>query len=239
MARHTLQLDHKIDFSPNIIILYFKSETKIQFEPGQFLKIEVAPMIYRSYSIFWGGDDVNNNTIGIIVNTTSGGLGSQFVSKIQPQDKVNIIGPIGKLALSTNDNQNVFIATSTGLSPFIPMIKKLRKVNTSSITIYFGIKTITDNFALDLLKDIPNINLKICLSQQIQTEPINNLKYPNLKITTHFARVDVALKQDIDQYNEQSTNFYLCGNPQMVQETSEYLKINNFNNIYEEKFLPS
>jgi all-trans-retinol 13,14-reductase len=239
MARHTLQLDRKIDFSQNIIILYFKSETKIEFEPGQFLKFEVAPMIYRSYSIFWGGDEVNDNMIGIIVNTTSGGLGSQFIKKILPQDKVNIIGPIGKLAVSANDNQNVFVATSTGLSPFIPMIQKIRKVNTSPITIYFGIKTISDNFALDLLKDITNTDLKICLSQQIQTEPINNLKYPNLQITTHFARVDAALKQDIAQYNKQSTNFYLCGNPQMVQETSEYLKINNFNNIYEEKFLPS
>jgi all-trans-retinol 13,14-reductase len=239
MARHTLQLDRKIDFSQNIIILYFKSETKIEFEPGQFLKFEVAPMIYRSYSIFWGGDDTNDKMIGIIVNTTSGGLGSQFIKKIQPQDKVNVIGPIGKLAVSANDNQNVFVATSTGLSPFIPMIQKIRKVNTSPITIYFGIKTISDNFALDLLKDITNTDLKICLSQQIQTEPINNLKYPNLQITTHFARVDAALKQDIAQYNKQSTNFYLCGNPQMVQETSEYLKINNFNNIYEEKFLPS
>jgi NAD(P)H-flavin reductase len=252
MPKHALQLVHKVQFSENIFILYFLSKTKMQFEPGQFLKFEVAPMIYRNYSIFSSENfpsslfessfrfiNPNQSIVGIIVNTTSGGLGSQFIKKLKVNDKINAIGSLGKFALSGNsNNQHVFIATSTGLSPIIAMIQKLRLANSEPIIIYFGIKTISDNFALELIKGFENIHINICLSRQEEMNILLNQKYKNIQFTIHYSRIHEVLQQNINEYNNDTTDFYLCGNPQMVQEVSEYLKTENYVNIYEEKFIP-
>jgi ferredoxin-NADP reductase len=253
MSKHNLQLVHKIQFSQNLFILYFFSQTKIKFEPGQFLKFEVAPMIYRNYSIFSSEDfqsglfesttrfiNQNHSLVGIIVNTTSGGLGSQFIKKLNINDRVNIIGPLGKLALPKNtNNQNVFIATSTGLSPFIAMINQIRQTNSDPIVVYFGVKNIYDMFAFELLKEFKNIQIKICLSQQKDMIDISQSMYKNLQFTIFYSRIDNVIQDDINLYDKDTTNFYLCGNPQMVQGVGEYLKTNNYDKIYEEKFIPS
>jgi len=101
---------------------------KINFLPGQFVCLQVADNVRRSYSICsW---PTKADFIELIADISPGGVGSQFFKRVRVGERVCFLGPMGKFVLEKNEADTVFLATGTGVAPFRPMIKEKLNVKT-------------------------------------------------------------------------------------------------------------
>lgn len=131
-------------------------------------------------------------------------------------DTIKIKWIYWEFVLKNTDNQKVFIATGTWLSPIINMISE--KLQSKNNYLFFGVEKYKDLFYLDKIQNIDNINTIIYLSRE------NVDWYENWRI-------------DLTKFEfDKNCEFYICGNPNMVESNINYLKNSWYVNIYSEKF---
>jgi NAD(P)H-flavin reductase len=258
MPSYNLQLISKYNFNSNIVILYFSTtdSTEIQFQAGQFLSLEVLPKTYRSYSIFSLGatvpdyfavginshSKVGQTIIGLMVNTKPGGVGSQYADRAEVGENIRVVGPAGKFNLVESSNSKNFVATSTGLAPFVPMIERIRASSDELIKVYFGVKDLEDNFATAILSQFDNLELNICSEDEFDEE--QTMKIQQHKHSKTFSQkvlkgyVTSYIIEDLKESGTKANNdFYLCGNPIMIESVkAELAKLGGENNTFEEKY---
>lgn len=187
------------------------------FAPGQFARVRVADWEWRDYSIA----ALEGNKASFLISTSTGGHGSQFVLGVECGNSTEVELPLGQYTLVRSSNRKVFIATGTGIAPFLPIFQKLDKesaldhyqlifgcrTEAEDITAYFGI------LPADLIR---------CYSRS--EAPPGGLK----------GRVTDALSALNLDYA--ATDFYVCGASAMVTDSSSKLKQFGAKNIYTESF---
>ncbi len=194
------------------------------FKPGQFNSIKIGKA-FRAYSV---ASLISDNSFKNIISIGHAGPGSDYFSNAIIGETVEFIGPNGRFFLNNSLKKHMlFLATGTGLAPFIPMFEHLALQNSvnSSVQLYFGVRSISELFYLDKLFELKAnnswFNFEVCLSQEV------NNAYINGRITDKYSITDPT-----------NTQVYLCGNPNMIEEN--ILKIRNLGlaeeDIFYEKF---
>ena len=239
MPKSTITCLDKIELAPKIYLLKFGVDIVLDYIAGQFISVEVAPKTYRSYSLMSYLKDESNDSeyktqIEFLVNTRSGGEGSQAIEKAVTGDKFVALGPLGKFHLVENDIPKVFVATGTGLGPFVGMIGETLKSNPkANITLFFGVYSsefdYCRRFFVDYLDKVKytNFNIITCSDSLLENETENE----SLKL----GKVTVVIPQIISDFT--ASDFYVCGNPFMVADTEKLLLEKGAKeNIYTEKY---
>ncbi|GAB4141761.1 MAG: hypothetical protein Fur0024_4070 [Patescibacteria group bacterium] len=226
MKQQNLKFLEKKEINNKIFLISFESnEENEDFLPGQFLSIKFSSEISRSYSIF----SIEKKIIKILVDTSFGGFASKKFEDMNIGEVFSAILPIGKFILQKNENKKVFISTGTGISPFIPMIKEIRKENSKiQISVFFGTQTVLNDFSKELLDEFENIDLTICVSKENLNQEFNkNLRIKSGRITENF---------DPKNFDLERTDFYICGHPEMVSDVVKILQNAKAKNIFFEKY---
>ena len=237
-----------------VYLVTFHSAENFEYKPGQFLSFKVEEKVFRSYSIVEASQtsSYSNSSeekvgrfISFIVNTKSGGYGSKLMQDAKIDTLVEAVGPAGRFQLQNTDFPKVFVCTGTGLAPFVPMIKQLLYSGDQSnpitpdletadgntenkakprIDIYFGAKTSQDKFIDKLFtkEELDQLNTFVSLSNE---EPKNG-EYKGF--------VNEALLKNITDYK--AAEFYLCGNPVMVESVKAMLEEHQADKVYLEKY---
>lgn len=180
------------------------------FIPGQFVNLKVDDNTFRSYSLC--SDAANHAEFSIVVAVAHNGVGSNYLKSTKIGDSAQIIGPSGRFVLpQTLAGNLVFVATGTGIAPFISMFYSLAAQKYSGkISLLFGIKNEAEIFFINALESFKlhlNLSYQVCLS-----EPENNSNYNSGRVTKFIA-----------QYISTSSQYFLCGHPNMVEEVSKML----------------
>jgi len=239
MPKSTITCLDKMELASKIYLLKFGVDSVLDYIPGQFISVEVAPKVYRSYSLMSYLKDESNKAeyksqVEFLVNTRSGGEGSQAIEKTKAGDKFNALGPLGKFHLTENDRPKVFVATGTGLGPFVGMIDGILKSDPkANITLFFGVYSsefdYCRRFFVDFLDTGKYKNFKIitCSDSLLEGETENEILKLG-KVTTVIPKIIL----DFTTYD-----FYICGNPFMVADTEKLLiEKGAIDNIYTEKY---
>jgi rubredoxin/ferredoxin-NADP reductase len=121
-----------------------------------------------------------------------------------------------EFTLKDNNNPKVFISTGTWLSPIMNMIST--ELKSKNNYLFFWVKKKKDLFYVDKISNIENIETHILLSRE-EVEWFESW------------RIDLS-RFDFDV----NTEFYICGNPTMVEVNIKYLVDAWFKNIYSERF---
>jgi len=223
-----LTLQSKQELIPKTFLLKFSSETEINFLPGQFVVLQVQPKVFRSYSIADLNLD-NPKELTLLIDTRVGGIASKFFDRIKLGDQVEMINkPLGKLTIDLNSIEPktdfVFIATGTGLAPFIPLIKHLKSNKPDSkIRLFLGAKT-EEEIYLNKLLSSDLVDSIFCISRQTL------LTLPN----STSGRVTNVLPKYFEELA--SSHIFICGNREMVTDVQNLLQNNNFTKIHCEKY---
>ncbi len=211
-----------------LIDLELINPPEIYFKPGQFINLNVAENTFRSYSIC--SSSLLTNQVSIVVSVGHDGVGTKYLKESKKNDEVKFIGPSGKFFLPDNLLNNlVFIATGTGIGPFISMWYKLEELKYQGKTVvYFGVRTEDEIFFVDKLnyfKKVLNFGYKICVSR-----PSSKWSMPKGKVTELF-----------DISNFLNKQYFLCGHPLMIEDMLSILEENNVadENIFHERFTVS
>ena len=121
---------------------------------------------------------------------------------------MNLIGFFGDFILQENTNPKIFIATGTGLAPILDIPKKL----------YFSVSTEDEIFYQDELAKIPNLeNFSYVSREKVDGYREGRMKFEDIEAPAN-------------------AEFYLCGNPQMVENFVTEIKNAGFESVYFEQF---
>lgn len=231
----TLQLTHTQVVANNTVEYTFavqqctgllppQQPTPFSFIPGQFINIAFTPTQSRAYSIASAPDP---DILTLLIRLLPDGLGSQALANANIGDTFPFRGPFGHFVLQDINAPLVFLATGTGIAPFVSMLRSQIISADQTITIFYGGRDSSDIAHIQYLHDHPQVQLSLGLTQ-----------------TTDFGVFDhcatqcriTALIQDQTFIPE--THFYLCGNGNMIEQATLILKAKGIpkQHIFAERF---
>ncbi|MGL5335004.1 MAG: ferredoxin--NADP reductase, partial [Enterovibrio sp.] len=212
------ELIAKKPLTSSIWELVFKLEGEMDnFTPGQFARINVGDTQWRDYSIA----AVNGQEIRFLISTRTGGDGSLFVQNAPLGTKTLMALPFGQFGLTHSGRRQVFVATGTGLAPFLPMFAKLEaQGRLQDAVLFFGCSTLDED--ITAASSILPSRVVRCVSR---SEP---------PADGFAGRVTAALQEF--EFVAQETDFYLCGASAMVESCKEVLHARGASYVFYENF---
>ncbi len=197
-------LVEKIALTSTIWRLEFEVDEPVRFVPGQYAKLRVAPFEWRDYSIA----AASGKRLTFLISNRTRGDGSKFADTVQSGEATEIELPLGHYHLQHNAHRKVFVATGTGLAPFLPMFAQLaRDGQLGAAELYFGCRTPAE----DISAAFPDIPHKIvCISRG--EAPSGGF---NGRVTQALASLE---------FDPLDTDFYVCGSAAMVADCRRVLE---------------
>jgi ferredoxin-NADP reductase len=199
--------------NPTVLEFSIETETPLPTTPGQYAKIIFRDRdgdFSRCYSVV----SSEGNRLVFCVRITDG-RGGKILAALKVGDDIRVSGIFGAFVLASSDAPKVFIATGTGLSPIMNL---MRSANGAKKRLFFGMRTKEEDFYSDELAKIPNLSIRKFLSKG-EAKGFET------------GRIDLSVEPF-----PKETEFYVCGNPDMVQSTISVLRARGFAKIYSERY---
>jgi all-trans-retinol 13,14-reductase len=206
----------KTAVTPSVWRLEFELDQPLNFVPGQYVSLRVAPFEWRDYSIAAAA----GTSLTLLISNRTGGDGSIYVGSVAPGAVTEIEGPFGGYRLARNAHRKVFVATGTGVAPFLPMFAVMAaKGGIDAAELIFGCRTTADDLTR-LLAPLPRTT--VCASRDDASD-----------VAVH-GRVTRALA-DL-AFDPATTDFYVCGSAAMVADCRTILERAGAQRIFAELF---
>lgn len=168
-SRFSLQLQHKLQLTPDIWAFYFRPEKKINFIAGQYLELTLSHPrsdnrgIRRFFTIASSPTEPE-----IMIVSRFSNAGSSFKNallNLRPGDTIFANGPSGEFTLPALPDLRalpiVFIAGGIGITPFRSIVKYLLDTDQHrDITLLYSAKTEDDFVFNDLFVQAAKIGIK-------------------------------------------------------------------------------
>lgn len=216
-----------VNASNSALLLEFEMQqpTMLEFKSGQFVSVQVAENTFRAYSICSGPNDTNKFLLVITVDKP--GVGANYFKNLKVGMDITFVGPSGRFFLKKPISDSLhFIATGTGIAPFISMLHSLKTEQAlTNISLLVGFRYLEDVFFTSELENfktfLPNFKYTVCLSQE------NTTLYNYGRVTDFIDPSKLVTSQN-----------YLCGNPDMVEDVKNLLAtaLVPAENVFYEKF---
>lgn len=226
--RFTLQSTEWL--TPSVMQITFSSSKKVSFQGGQFLSIYVPDFVdgksvRRAYSF---SSSPESKEMQLCVKYVTGGAGSEYLRSLRPGDSFEASAPYGHFVFRPNHLPNVcFIATSTGIAPFRSMVlsKEFQENRPEKSLLIFGARD----------------EKEILYPEEFEKHGVQTAYALSRGKGMFEGRVTDYLKQLPTAWKWHTTDFYICGNGDMIQEVKEILRGGHGvpeNHIHIENFSP-
>lgn len=201
----------------------------IDFRAGQYVVFSIpAPKLRHTMSI--ASTPKRRDAIEVLQDVAPGGQGSQWMLHLTPGNPVTFTGPLGRFAVnSVSSRKKVFVATGCGIAPLRSMILDyLSSGGKEQVMLYWGLRHEEDMFWQEefarLAGEYDTFRYLVTLSQ-----PQDNWRGTRGRVTDHVTKEETTLA---------ASEFYLCGNRQMIIDMRKQLADRNVpeDQIYTETF---
>ena len=209
------------EVAPGLAIVGVQAlEEPFPFQPGQYATLGLMgpeKLVQRPMSISSSADDLSEYEFFIRL-VERGGL-TPLLWKRTVGDPINIKGPKGKFLLQDDGRTSLFVASGTGLAPFISMIETLRaRDQTRDIVLLHGVSYDYDLAWREQLTELAN-------GGRFPLRYVGTISRPQScpDWTGCTGRVETILADQLDLHGltAENTTIYLCGNPDMVSAVEE------------------
>jgi NAD(P)H-flavin reductase len=214
-----------------MFLLRFPPDILLPFKAGQFVMVHVpkdGKLSSKAYSICSSPSE--RGFIEICLNRVPGGYFSNFLCDLKGGEILPVKGPYGKFLLNERPvDDQIFVATGTGVAPIRSMIKHLfEKGTVLPVWLILGIR-----FENPILYEA---EFREMAARHPNFRFIPTVSRPK-NWTGERGHVQDTIKKYILEPGKKDA--YLCGLPQMVDETKELLFRMGFNpeQIHTEKYL--
>ena len=215
------------------------------FIPGQFIQIHFSygdgQATKRSYSVatLGAGDATPVGQIEIAVSYVDGGAATELLGGLALGAVVDASGPYGRFCLLNADTnaRYLLVGTGTGITPYramLPLITKLIQTRGCTFELIQGARNEADLLYGDefaaFAEATPGFGFHACFSREPRAVP---------RAGDYTGRVQVAI--EALKPDPASDVFYLCGNPDMVDQSFALLKDAGFavSQVRREKYISS
>ncbi len=194
---------HKVETCEQIVdnVFTVKITKQFDFVPGQVVAVALSQEEEpRLYSLCGAKDD---EFMAIFFDVYDTGFLTPRLKNVKKGDDIWVSEPFGKFISS--DKEEWWIATGTGIAPFLSMIKSGIK---RPLKFLHGSRTIAHFFYQDFFeKELGEDYMRFCTKESAENVISGRL--------THWLSAQNSLPKDI--------KYYLCGNPDMVVEVRDIL----------------
>jgi ferredoxin--NADP+ reductase len=201
----TLPVREVIHYTDEIFELRLE-KNYLKFEPGQCVAIYLDDeQTFREYSIASGTGD---SYLGFLIKHLHGGVVTEFLQHRHPGDILKVSTPYGwfRPGRQHQNGQFIFIATGTGIAPFLSYIRSFPQ--NPPLQILYGVRYQQDLVGLQDLGEAGPLNLAV---SREKAKGIHHGRVTNLLPM-------LPLNADI--------HYYLCGLDTMVRDVTLWLQNN-------------
>lgn len=242
---HTRLTDKKL-LAPEVYLLRFElTESKeIEFIPGQYviLRLTTPEGLPASRLFSIASSNALKSSFELLIKLEPFGLASTYFDKLQVGEEATFQGPAGMFRLKENKHNKIFLITGTGYAPVRSMLFNELRMTSDELRIhmFWGLPTFKDIYLFDELKkwrnENDNFQFKICISRETDLSPIADADKHYFSLGRITKAFDEMLQVKGSMLHD--TDFYLCGNREVVESLRTYLAEKNIprENIIFEKF---
>ncbi|MFA6105249.1 MAG: FAD-dependent oxidoreductase [Patescibacteria group bacterium] len=192
---------------------HFEKPAGYNYLAGQFVQFKIPggdTAVLRSYSI---SNSPDKSDLEFCIKILPTGKGSVWLASLEVGSEVEISAAKGYFTQNLPGNK-YYIATGVGLAPIMAMLES-RKETAEKLRLLFGVREEKDVFWKDRLANLKkeNKNFDYILTVSRPGESWNGEKG---RVTEHL-NVDLL------------SQYYICGNVQMVKDVRAYLLANGLN----------
>ncbi len=182
------------------------SKSKKEFIPGNVIEFRISDTEFRHYTPSYFNQ--KEGICEVLFYLHDKGPGSRWVEHLKTGDKLNLLGPGGKIKYNTTSKTHIAFGDETSLGSFVCIKKETEKQGHQ----FLGIVEL----------DNENKNWGDVLGLKIITAVKNDVE----------KGADAILKLEdllIHQYlNKNETTFYLTGNAKSILALKKFLMVNGF-----------
>jgi ferredoxin-NADP reductase len=221
-------LTRREDLSDALAIFWVQEEPEPRtFEPGQYLTIGVesnGKIVQRPYSVASSPRDAATDGYEFYVRLVEGGLFTPLLWRMQPGQRMRMIGPKGKFMLEPEDDRtHVFISSGTGIAPFVSFMKTLIHDGAPRKAILLhGVSYVEDLGYRELCEDW----IRDGTYPLTYVPTVSRPTHPqNAGWSGRTGRVEAIVPAVYDELGLTPENSiaYVCGNPDMIIAVEETL----------------
>lgn len=198
-----------------------------QFIAGQYITLKKDINnndVRRAYSIC---SSEKSNEVKVAIKAVENGTFSIFATtELKDGDTIEVSKPEGKFILEPQENKNyIGFAAGSGITPVLSMIKTtLENTSSATFTLIYGNKTAEDTIFYSELNSLQQqYGSRFNLHYVFSRERKDNVLFGRIdKGHTNYFIKNIYKKLSFDAA-------YLCGPEEMINEVSNTLKENSFN----------
>jgi ferredoxin--NADP+ reductase len=211
------------EIAPGLAIVGVQAlEDPFPFEPGQYATLGLlgpeGKLVQRPMSISSSADDLSEYEFFIRL-VDSGGFTPLLWERREIGTPINIKGAKGKFLLQDDDRRCLFIASGTGLAPFISMIETLRaRGQTRDVVLLHGVSYEYDLAWREQLMELDRTGTFPLRYVATISRPHES---PDWEGATGRVETIVAGQMNAFDLTPETATIYLCGNPDMVSAVEE------------------
>ncbi|HEX5039924.1 MAG TPA: FAD-binding oxidoreductase [Candidatus Limnocylindria bacterium] len=203
-------------------------EDPFPFEAGQYATLGLmgpeGKLIQRPMSISSSADDLSEYEF--FIRLVSIGGFTPLLWKIGVGDPINIKGAKGKFLLQDDGRTCLFVASGTGLAPFISMLETLRdRGQTREVVLLHGV-----SYAYDLAwrQQLMELEEGDAFPLRYVATVSRPKESPDWDGAT--GRVETIVEAQLEEFEltPENTTVYLCGNPEMISAVDEIATARGF-----------
>jgi ferredoxin-NADP reductase len=209
------------EVAPGLAIVGVQSlEEPFPFEAGQYATLGlVGPegkLVQRPMSISSPSDDLDEYEF--FIRLVEGGAFTTLLWERKVGDAINIKGPKGRFLLQDDGRSCLFVASGTGLAPFMSMICTLRgRGESRDIVLLHGVSYDHDLAWREHLTSVAADGFPLRYLGTV-SRPQHSPAWNGLT-----GRVEAITEAQLDEQGLTADNatIYLCGNPEMIVAVDE------------------
>ena len=212
----TCKIEELVWLTPTVMGIRFSPDRKFDFQAGQFISV-VHPQkdtkgkpIRRAYSLATPSPKLGYE---LCVKKVDDGKVSSYLATLKPGDTFRAIAPYGDFHYATPPERRAcFISTGSGIAPFRAMVRSPEFLDhpPRSALCIFGARSVTEILYPGYFESLG-----------VKTVHAISRPTPNFKGFT--GRVTDYLRSLEGEFDWAGTDFYLCGNGEMVNEVRNFL----------------
>lgn len=214
---HRAKLIKYIEIAPDNRHFWFEIPDleSFPFIAGQFVSLSEminGKKVTRAYSI---ASRPYANTFELCLNEVHDGIFSPFLFRMQPGDTVEMKGPHGAFVMRKPVNDSVFVATGTGIAPFIPMAEECAELYPDKqFTLVFGVR-----YEHSILY---KARFEELAAKHKNFKFVCTVTRPGIDWTGNAGRVTQYVFDEIGERRD--VDVYICGLKEMVNDVRDKLK---------------
>ncbi len=225
--RYRAEIAHAELTPGGVLRLVFRPEKIFKYAPGQFLSMyipadgdsrERSRTVRRAYSFASPFESAAIHGYELCIKMTPGGRGADYLNRLRTGSSIEFMAPYGDFVYEPRDPSRgvCFIGTGSGIGPLraMALAPALQESPPAHRYCLFGCRNQNDVlYAGDFVK--AGIETRICLSQPLPGMP---------EIDGQFhGRVTEFLKTLPPDWPWHTTDFYICGSGQMIEDVRKIL----------------